>query len=82
MLINENKYRGARAAVSSKPSARPAGKKNVQLHLPSHEVHNDTDICQKARYAPGETGSRDGVSNRHQSRRRCFNARVILRQAA
>lgn len=48
MLINANKYRGA--AVSSKPFAER--KKNVQLHLPSHEVYNDTDICQKARYAP------------------------------
>lgn len=61
MLINLDKYR-ARLNPSEEK------KRNVQLHLPSHEAHNDTDICQKARLRAGETGSRDGVSNRHQSR--------------
>lgn len=27
-------------------------KRNVRLHLPSRQAHNDTDICQEARYAP------------------------------
>lgn len=63
MLINVDKYR-----ARSKPIGEGKKKRNVQLHLPSHEAHNDTDICQKARLRAGETGSRDGVSNRHQSR--------------
>jgi len=60
MLINVNKYRGA--AVPSEPPPplllrrRGEGgrekKEDVQLHLPAHEVRGDTDICQKARYAP------------------------------
>lgn len=61
MLINVDKYRARLNPLEGK-------KRNVQLHLPSHEAHNDTDICQKARLRGGETGSRDGVSNRHQSR--------------
>lgn len=64
MLINVDKYR-----ARLNPLKRGKKKKRtVQLHLPSHEAHNDTDICQKARLRAGETGSRNGVSNRHQSR--------------
>lgn len=48
-LINRDKYRAATASETSS-----SGKKNVRLHLPSHEVHNDTNICQKARYAPAK----------------------------
>jgi len=61
---------------------REGGKEDVQLHLPAREVRIRYRHLSKGTLRAGETGSRDGVSNRHQSRRRCFNAGVILRQAA
>lgn len=44
-------------------------------------INGYTDICQKARYGR-LTGSRDGVSSRHQSRGVVLMPRVILRAEA
>lgn len=58
MLINVDKYRAAVPSTLSPPlpPSHLLGreKRDVQLHLPSHEVHNDADICQKARNGAGE----------------------------
>lgn len=48
MLCMRKKISGYAHDRASKTFIR---KKNVQVHLLSHRVYNDSNICQKARYA-------------------------------